>query len=180
MAVCCAPAAEAAAQTSASTLQGTISDPTGGVLPGVTVKLEAPATGLSREAVTTDAGLYVFNFLPAGEYTLTAELSGFKSVKQDQIRLQIGQTLSVDLKLEVGQVQETVLVEGTAPLLDRTSASIGTVIQSSKLKELPLAGRHWSGLMLLAPGAINTATGRTRARASRDARATTTIGPTMV
>ena len=147
------------AQTSTATLQGTVFDSGGGVLPGVTVKLESPLTGLQREAITNDAGLYVFNFLPTGKYTLVAELTGFKAVRHDEVQLEVGQTLSLDMKLEVGRVEETVLVEGTAPLLDRTSPSIGTVIQSNQLKDLPLAGRHWAGLMLLAPGAINTGDG---------------------
>jgi outer membrane receptor protein involved in Fe transport len=151
--------AAAAAQTSTATLQGTVSDPSGGVLPGVTVKLQSPATGLQRDTVTNSSGLYVFNFLPAGRYTLTAELAGFKSVQHDEVQLEIGQSLSLDLKLEVGRLEETVRVEAVAPLLDRTSPSIGTVIQSTQLKELPLAGRHWAGLMLLAPGAINTGDG---------------------
>src|SRR5687768_1599665 len=151
--------AAAAAQTTTATLQGTVSDPSGGVLPGVTVKLQSPATGLQRDTVTNSSGLYVFNFLPAGRYTLTAELAGFKSVQHDEVQLEIGQSLSLDLKLEVGRLEETVRVEAVAPLLDRTSPSIGTVIQSTQLKELPLAGRHWAGLMLLAPGAINTGDG---------------------
>ena len=147
------------AQSSNATLSGTITDSSGGVLPGVTVKLLAPATGLSRDVVTNTSGVYVFNFLPAGDYEITAELTGFKSVRQANVKLEIGQSLSLDLKLEVGQVSEIVDVEGTAPFLDRTSASIGTVIQASQLKDLPLAGRHWAGLMLLAPGAINTGDG---------------------
>ena len=149
----------APAQTSNATLHGTVTDAGGGVMPGVLVKLEAPATSLTREAVTNTAGVYVFNFLPAGEYVVTAELAGFKSVRQAGIRLQIGQSLAIDLKMEVGEVSEVLTVEGTAPFLDRTSASIGTVIQASDLKDLPLAGRHWAGLMLLAPGAINTGEG---------------------
>jgi hypothetical protein len=149
----------AEAQTSNATLQGTISDQSGAVLPGVTIRLQSLATGLQRDTVTNTSGLYVFNFLPAGRYEVTAELSGFKSVKHDDVQLEIGQNLSLDMKLEVGRVEETVVVEGTAPLLDRTSPSIGTVIQSSQLRELPLAGRHWAGLMLLAPGAINTGDG---------------------
>jgi hypothetical protein len=149
----------ALAQSSNATLHGTVTDSGGGVLPGVTVKLRSAATGLARDVVTNDAGGYVFNFLPAGEYEVTAELTGFKSVRRADIKLEIGQSLAQDLKLEVGQVEEVVNVEGTATVLDRTSASIGTVIQASQLKELPLAGRHWSGLMLLAPGAINTGEG---------------------
>jgi Carboxypeptidase regulatory-like domain len=152
-------AAPAAAQTSNATLQGTVTDTGGGVLPGVTVKLHSPATGLAREAVTNASGVYVFNFLPAGGYVITAELAGFKSLRQPDVKLEIGQSLKLDLKMEVGQLEEVVTVEGTAPLLDRTSPSIGTVIQAAHLKELPLAGRHWAGLMLLAPGAINTGDG---------------------
>jgi outer membrane receptor protein involved in Fe transport len=150
---------EVRAQTSTATLHGTISDPSGAVLPGVAVKLESTQTGLQRDTVTNSSGLYVFNFLPAGIYDLTAELSGFKSMRQEAVRLEIGQNLSLDLKLEVGRIEETVQVEAIAPLLDRTSPAIGNVIQSTQLKELPLAGRHWAGLMLLAPGAINTGDG---------------------
>jgi Carboxypeptidase regulatory-like domain/TonB dependent receptor len=149
----------ATAQTSNATLQGTITDTSGAVLPAVSVKLQSPATALSRDAVTNTAGVYVFNFLPAGNYVITAELAGFKSVRHDQIRLEVGQNLELDLEMEIGRLDEVITVEGTAPLLDRSSASIGTVIQASQLKELPLAGRHWAGLMLLAPGAINTGDG---------------------
>ena len=154
---CDLPAAEA--QTSNATLHGTVADSSGAVLPGVTVKLQAPATGLTRDVVTNAAGVYVFNFLPSGEYEITAELPGFKRVRRADIRLEIGQSFGLDLKMEVGPVSEIVNVEAIAPFLDRTSASIGTVIQASQLKDLPLAGRHWAGLMLLAPGAINTGEG---------------------
>jgi hypothetical protein len=152
-------AVPAAAQTSNATLQGTVTDTSGGVLPGVTVKLVSPATGRTREAVTNEAGVYVFNFLPAGGYAISAELSGFKTVRHEQIRLEIGQNLELDLKMEIGELSEVVSVEAEAIVLDRSSASIGTVIQASQLKDLPLAGRHWAGLMLLAPGAINTGDG---------------------
>jgi Carboxypeptidase regulatory-like domain/TonB dependent receptor len=147
------------AQTSSATLHGTVTDTGGGVLPGVTVKLQSAATGLQRDVVTNAVGVYVFNFLPAGPYVVSAELSGFKSVRHGDIHLEIGQSLTFNIRLEVGGIEEVVHVEATAPLLERTSPVIGTVIQSSQLKELPLAGRHWAGLMLLAPGAINTGDG---------------------
>ena len=131
-----------AAQTSNATLQGTITDSSGSVLPGVTVKLESPSTGLTRDVVSNTSGVYVFNFLPAGSYVIVAELSGFKTARHEQVRLEIGQNLELDLAMEVGQLSEVVNVEGTAAPLDRTSPTIGTVIQSSQLKELPLAGRH--------------------------------------
>ncbi len=149
----------ASAQTSNATLQGSVADSGGGVIPGVTVKLESPSTGLQRDSVTNVAGVYVFNFLPAGSYVITAELSGFKSVKHDDVTLEIGQTRELNIRLEVGRVEEVVNVSGIVVVLDRSSAAIGTVIGSSQLKQLPLAGRHWATLMMLAPGAINTGDG---------------------
>ena len=156
---CFCACARAHAQTSTATLHGTISDSSGAVLPGVVVKLLSPTTSLERVTVTNGSGLFVFNFLPAGVYDVSSELNGFKSLRRPGVQLEVGQNLSLDLRMEVGRLEETVQVEAVAPLLDRTSASIGTVIQSTQLKELPLAGRHWAGLMLLAPGAINTGDG---------------------
>jgi hypothetical protein len=159
MALVAAIAGPARAQSSNGTLHGTVADQGGAVLPGVTVKLQSPATGLARDVVTNASGVYVFNFLPAGEYVVTAEMSGFKSARRPDVKLEIGQSLELNLKMEVGQLTEEVTVLGTSPLLETSSASIGTVIQASQLKDLPLAGRHWAGLMLLAPGAINTGDG---------------------
>src|SRR5688500_17778943 len=96
-------ASGAAAQGSNATLQGTITDTGGGVLPGVAVKLTSPATGLQREAVTNDAGVYVFNFLPAGRYAVAAELQGFKSVRHDEVRLEVGGNVTLNMKMEVGR-----------------------------------------------------------------------------
>ncbi len=151
--------AAAAAAQSTSTLQGTVSDPGGGILPGVTVTLVSAATGLQRVVVTNEVGVYVFNFLPAGAYRVTAELQGFKAVQRDGIGLDVGQNLRLDLHLEVGDVREVLTVTGEAPLLDTSSPALSTVIEARQLKELPLNGRHWATLMMLAPGAINTGEG---------------------
>jgi hypothetical protein len=147
------------AQTSNATLQGVVTDTGGGTMPGVTVRVESKNTGLARSVVTNTAGVYVVNFLPAGVYSVTAELTGFKSVRRDNTRLEIGQNLELDLTLEVGRLEEVVNVTSEAPALERTSPSIGTVIQGHQIDSLPMAGRHWAGLMLLAPGAINTGDG---------------------
>ncbi len=147
------------AQTSNATLQGRIVDAGGGVMPGVMVKARSVETGLEREAVSTVAGLYVINYLPPGRYDVSAELSGFKTAKFENVTLDVGDRRTVDIKLEVGPVQEVVTVLGAASLLETSSPELSTVVQSTQLKELPLNGRHWSSLMMLAPGAINTGAG---------------------
>src|SRR5437867_281256 len=147
------------AQTSNATLQGRIVDAGAGVMPGVMVKARSVETGLEREAVSSVAGLYVINYLPSGRYEVTAELSGFKTAKFGNVELAVGDQRTLDFKLEVGPVQEVVVVLGSAPLLDSSSPELSTVVQSAQLKELPLNGRHWSSLMMLAPGAINTGAG---------------------
>ncbi|MGH9937917.1 MAG: TonB-dependent receptor domain-containing protein [Blastocatellia bacterium] len=149
----------ARAQTSNATLQGTVTDPKGSVIPNATVKVQSEDTGLARTAVTEESGIYVFNFLPVGKYVVTASASGFKGTRIQNIIVEIGQTRTLDVALEVGAVEQTVEVVESAPPLDRGSAVIGTVVQSQQIKELPLNGRNWAGLMLLAPGAINTGDG---------------------
>jgi len=128
-------------------------------MPGVVVKARSAETGLEREAITSVQGLYVINYLPAGRYDVSAELSGFKTARFENVTLDVGERRTLDIKLEVGPVQEIVTVLGAAPLVERTSPELSTVVQSTQLKELPLNGRHWSSLMMLAPGAINTGAG---------------------
>src|SRR6266508_2868178 len=146
-------------QTSTATLKGTVTDPKGSIIPGATIKAQSEDTGLVRTAVTEESGLYVFNFLPVGKYVVTVSAQGFKGARLQNIIVEIGQTRTLDLELEVGAVEQTVEVTESAPPLERESAVIGAVIQSQQIKELPLNGRNWAGLMLLAPGAINTGEG---------------------
>lgn len=149
----------ASAQTSNGTLQGTITDSKGAVIANATVKAQSAETGLQRTAVTEESGLFVFNFLPVGRYAITAEARGFKTARIANVMLEIGQTRSLDISLEIGAVEQTIEITESEPPLDRNSATIGAVIESQQIKELPLNGRNWAGLMLLAPGAINTGEG---------------------
>lgn len=153
------PLTVAHGQTSTATLSGTVTDPSEGNIPNAIVRAESPETGLKREVLTDESGHYSVNFLPVGRYAVTVEAPGFKITRIQDVILEIGQTRTLDFKLDVGGVQEVVEVADTAPLLDRTSPVIGTVIQPAQLKNLPLNGRNWAGLMLLAPGAINTGEG---------------------
>lgn len=82
--------------------------------------------------------MYVVNFLPAGRYTVTASLTGFKSVSRQNVVLEVGQTLTLDFRLEVGGREEVITVTEEAPPLDRGSPQMSTVIGTTQLKELPL------------------------------------------
>jgi len=150
--------AEARAQADRAALVGTVTDNAGAAIAGAKVEVLAPGTGLRRQAMTNDQGYYSIPFLPIGAYVVTVERDGFAPVKITDIALQVGETRTLDVELKPGSVQaEIEVVAGTE--LERSSATIGAVIQSSQVHDLPLNGRHWASLMALAPGAINTGLG---------------------
>ena len=136
---------------------GTVADATGGALPGVTIQAVHEATGNSFESVTDERGDYR---IPGrvGAYTVTADLPGFTAASRP-VTVLVGQEAVVDLTLTVGGVQETVTVTGEAPLLDVTQSSMGGNIDARQLQELPVQGRNWVDLVMLAPGArVNSVT----------------------
>ena len=133
-----------------ATLSGTISDEAGGVLPGVVVRAVNEANGNSFEAVTDEAGAYRLA-LRVGTYRLTAELPGFASIART-ITLLVGQQAVANLSMAVSAVQETVTVTGAAPLLDVSESTLGANIDSRQLEALPVQGREWVALVMLAPG----------------------------
>ncbi len=147
-----APAwAQATAQMS-----GTISDESGGVLPGVTVEATHTDTGLVRVAVTDGTGTYVLTNLPVGPYQLEVTLAGFQTYIQTGIVLQVGDAASIDAALGLSTVEETITVAAAAPLVDVQSAGIGEVVDQERILELPLQGRQVTDLIVLAGAAIQT------------------------
>jgi outer membrane receptor protein involved in Fe transport len=140
------------AQQTAATLVGNATDTTGAVLPKVSIRAINLATNISRESNTDDSGNYSIPFLPAGDYSVTAVLSGFRESKVEQITLQVLQTARVDFKMQPGNVNERVEVNASAALLQTENAAVGTVIDSSKIVELPLNGRNFIQLAQLIPG----------------------------
>ncbi len=132
-------------------LTGTVTDSTGGVLPGVTVVAVNDATGNRYEAVTDEGGIYRIP-VRVGAFTITAELSGFATANRTGVQLLVGQTANVNLQLAPSTVQETVTVTGEAPLLNVSTSSLGGNIDPQQVEELPVQGRNWMGLALLAPG----------------------------
>ncbi len=130
----------AIAQTFTGGVRGSVMD-SGGVVPGVTVTLINEANGASRDAVSNERGLYDFTAVPPGDYTVKAELTGFKTFENKGIRVGTQQFVTLDIKLDVGQLQETITVTGDAPLIDTSNASTGSVIDSRQLETLPSGGR---------------------------------------
>jgi hypothetical protein len=147
------------AQVDVATITGTVTDPTGAVVSGAKVTALHEGTGLRRETRSSAGGAYVLPQLPIGSYSVSFELEGFRPVRFEKIVLQVGDTRTLDVQLEVATVRTEVEVLETAVPLERTSAALGTVIASQQVREIPLNGRHWASLMALAPGAINTGDG---------------------
>ena len=106
-----------AAQAVTGTILGTVTDDTGAILPGATVTLRQTETGLVRTVTSDSAGEFTVPSLPTGTYHLNAELQGFKMVSIPDIRLGVDQRLRFNVKLEVGQVSETITVVGSSPLV---------------------------------------------------------------
>ncbi len=116
------------AQLDRATLTGTISDPSGAGLAGARVTVVNPQTGFTREVVVNERGFYVIPQLPIGAYAVTIEAAGFKGVRFEGVDLQVGQTRTLDAKLEVAPLATQVEVMAEVPPLDRTSAELGSVI----------------------------------------------------
>jgi len=132
-------------------LTGTITDSTGAVLPGVTVTATNSATGNKFVGVTDERGVYRMP-VRVGDYQVTAELQGFSTAMRQGVTLLVGQTASIDLKMSPSTVQETVTVTGEAPLIDLKNSSLGGNIDPKQVQDIPIAGRNWIALALLAPG----------------------------
>ena len=137
-------------------LSGTVRDSSGGVLPGVTVTVTRTDTGFTRTVVTESGGTYVVPNLPTGPYKLEASLQGFRTYAQTGIVLQVNGNPTINVTLAVGDVAETISVEGAAPLVDVRSAGISEVVDNQKIVELPLQGRQVTNLIILAGAAVNT------------------------
>jgi len=132
-------------------VSGTVTDTTGGVLPGVTVTARHVATGNTFVAVTDERGVFRLD-VRIGGYELTAELQGFATLTRGGLELLVGQQVVVSLEMKPAGLAESVTVTGEAPLLDVTSSTVGGNIDPRQMQELPLAGRSWQDLTMLAPG----------------------------
>jgi hypothetical protein len=149
-------------------LTGSLTDNSGGALPGVTVEVVSDATGQTRTATTADDGFFTLPLVPPGRYSVKASLTGFKSATREGVVVTVNTTTRVDLQLEVGEVTENVVVEVQAPLVETSNATMGVVIDQEKVVDLPLNGRNFTQLGTLIPGVVAPPAARpTRSRNSR-------------
>jgi len=136
--LCLAAASVAAAQVNRATISGTVTDPSGAAIPGVTVTI-TDESGLTHTAHTNTEGQYTVPNLPVGTYAAKFEIEGFKTLIRDALPLQVSQTLRVDAELQVGQLAETVSVSGTPQLIQRETPDVGTTVSREYLTALPLS-----------------------------------------
>lgn len=141
----------ASAQLQQGRLMGTVVDAQGSILPGVTVTATSPALIGSQVAVTEADGRYLFPSLPSGTYMLAFDLVGFRPVSRESIVLSLGQTLTVDLTMQLATVQETVTVTAESPVVDTSSTRVGSEFSAEKLASVPTATDIWAALAQ-APG----------------------------
>ncbi len=135
-------------------ITGRVTDPSGAVVPDVKITVTETATSVTRDTTTNSLGYYTVGLLTPGNYKIAAEKSGFRTREQTGIVLEVDQHATLDFTMEVGQLTQTVSVEGAAPLVDSTEASVGQVITNTQVVEMPLNGRNYVNLGLLSGGTV--------------------------
>lgn len=150
-------APHAHAQEFRGTISGTVADPTGAVIPGAMITVREVNTGTVNNTKTDSAGQYVVPFLLPGNYTVTVTMQGFQQVLRSGIRLQSQEHPIINLSLAVGESSSTITVSSDTPLLDQANASVGQVISTESVADLPLNGRTPTTLTELSVGVISTA-----------------------
>ncbi len=143
------PTAWSQSEAVSAQLSGTVQDENGATVPGAKVTLSNPEVGFSREETTSENGLYTYLLIPPGRYQLRVERAGFNTFLEPNIVLAVGQSSTLNAKLQVGNVNQTVEVTAQAPVLNTGSADLGSEVSSKQAVELPLNIRNVYGLVEL-------------------------------
>jgi hypothetical protein len=144
------------AQTAASgNVEGVVTDPSGAVLPGVTVVVKNLDTNVAREATTDNGGRYRAAALQPGRYEVSAALPGFAATPISDVVVQVGQTSAVDVRMRPEGVTETITVSGETPVIDTTRTDVNNIVGETAIANLPVTGRRWENFVLLSPGVTN-------------------------
>ncbi len=148
----CVAAPPLFAQQGTSQVSGKVTDEQGGVLPGVAILVTNEETGVFREVTSSAEGAYFVSQMVPGRYKITAKLLGFHTMERSGLILQVGNTLTINLTLPVGGVEENVVVTGQSPLVDTTSAVVGGNLGTEDLNQLPAMNRNYFAAVALLPG----------------------------
>jgi hypothetical protein len=147
-------------QTTNGSFRGTVLDMTGAAVPGARVQVTNTGTGVSLEAVTNGTGQYVVPSVPPGVYNIRLSLQGFETLESQGVTLLVNQNATLDFTMKPGSISQEVTVSGQAPLANTTDSTVGTVIGTEAIVDLPLNGRQFTQLTLLTPGAAPQGSGQ--------------------
>ena len=142
-----------------SILEGTITDPASAVIPGVEVEIEDSATASVRNVSTSSVGRYRATALAASTYRVTVRAEGFQTYVQENVTLEVDQTTTLNIELELGATTETVSVTSAPPLIETGEAKVSGQIQQKEVADLPLVGRNFMTLVVLTPGVVGLPSG---------------------
>jgi hypothetical protein len=154
--ICCVAVGYAYGQQGTGELRGKVIDAQNAVLPGATIVARNEASGQFREIVSGDDGSFFMSALTPGSYEVSGALSGFKKYQRKGVRVEVGKTLSIDLQLEVGGIEQEVTVTAESPIVDTTSKQLGGSVQTQELQDVPSLNRNFTSYLSLLPGITST------------------------
>src|SRR5216117_1294119 len=157
------------AQGATAAISGTVLDPSGAAIAGASISVRNIGTAFTRTVLSNDQGRYVAPELPIGEYEVQGSLAGFQTVVRRGIVLTVGSRPVVDLQLPIGQAAETVNVTEEVSAVETTSSSVSSLVNQTQMREMPLNGRNFEQLILLAPTAVSYPAGGSSALVGRAA-----------
>jgi Carboxypeptidase regulatory-like domain len=146
------------AQSGAGSISGTIQDPTGAVIPGVTVTLTNVATGVSQTTQGSESGSYAFPIIPVGQYSIEVSQAGFKPYKRTGLTIDVNTKLQADISLELGEENQEVTVEANTVQIETQSTQMGDVVNGPVMTAVALNGRSFTDLLALQPGIVPMST----------------------
>src|SRR6266581_4464701 len=157
------------AQGATAAISGTVLDPSGAAIAGASITVRNIGTAFTRTVLSDDQGRYIARELPIGEDEVQGSLAGFQTVVRRGIVLTVGSRPVVDLQLPIGKTEETISVTGEISQVETTSSSLSSLVNQTQMRELPLNGRNFEQLILMAPGALSYPAGGSSALVGRAA-----------
>ena len=130
-------------------ITGTVTDPSGSVIPAATVLVHNADTGVDQSLTTNAAGIYVAQFLQPGHFVVTASKTGFTKTTREGLTVEVGRSLTIDFSLTVQTGTDTVTVSAEAPIIDSDKTEVAQEVSESLVRNLPIVGRRWDNFVLL-------------------------------